>query len=43
MIGVIAAAAFWMYIFLAGRAATRAGATGDTEGDFATDTVALAG
>ncbi|MDN4490175.1 stage II sporulation protein M [Demequina sp. SYSU T00068] len=43
VIGVIAVTAFWMYIFVAGRAATRAGATGDAEGDFATDQVALAG
>ncbi|WP_296667722.1 stage II sporulation protein M [Demequina sp.] len=43
VIGVIAVTAFWMYVFVAGRAATRAGATGDSEGDFATDKVALAG
>ncbi|WP_062386541.1 stage II sporulation protein M [Demequina iriomotensis] len=43
LIGVIAVAAFWMYVFLAGRAATLAGSRGDTEGDFATDQVALAG
>ncbi|WP_062518608.1 stage II sporulation protein M [Demequina silvatica] len=42
-IGVVAVAAFWAYIFIAGRAAVRAGATGDSTGDFATDQVALAG
>lgn len=43
VIGVIAVTAFWMYIFVAGRVAHRAGVTGDSEGDFATDEVALAG
>ncbi|WP_062302768.1 stage II sporulation protein M [Demequina subtropica] len=42
-IGVIAFVAFWLYIFVAGRAATLAGSRGDSEGDFATDQVALAG
>jgi len=43
VIGAIAFAAFWMYVFVAGRAATRAGVTGDAEGDFATDHAAVAG
>ncbi|WP_062463486.1 stage II sporulation protein M [Demequina soli] len=43
VIGAVAATAFWMYIFVAGRAAVRAGATGDSEGDFATDQAALVG
>ncbi|WP_042216822.1 stage II sporulation protein M [Demequina mangrovi] len=42
-IGAVAAAAFWAYIWIAGRAAVLAGSTGDTEGDLATDQVALAG
>ncbi|WP_062516034.1 stage II sporulation protein M [Demequina gelatinilytica] len=42
-IGVIAFAAFWLYIFVAGRAATLAGSRGDSDGDFATDQIALAG
>ncbi|WP_062298642.1 stage II sporulation protein M [Demequina maris] len=43
VIGLIAVVAFWMYVFVAGRAAVRTGATGDSEGDFATDQAALAG
>lgn len=35
-IGVILAVAFWLYIWVVGRAAAREGATGDVEGDFAT-------
>ena len=35
-IGLAAVTAFWGYIFVAGRAATYAGATGDLEGDFET-------
>lgn len=40
-IGVVACAAFWIYVFAFGRAAVRARATGDVEGDFAVDTVAV--
>lgn len=36
VIGVLACAAFWLYVFVAGRAATLEGATGDIEGDFET-------
>lgn len=43
IIGVIAVAAFWVYIFVVGGAAHRAGAQGDIEGDFATAARPLAG
>jgi len=43
VIGVIAFVGFWGYIFVAGRAATQAGATGDIEGDFATDLAPVVG
>jgi uncharacterized membrane protein SpoIIM required for sporulation len=43
VIGVIAFTGFWAYIFVAGRAATLDGATGDVEGDFATDTAPVVG
>ena len=33
-VGVVAFAAFWMYVFVAGREATRVGATGGIEADF---------
>jgi len=36
VIGIIACAAFWAYVFVAGRVATSEGATGDVDGDFAT-------
>lgn len=42
-IGSIALVGFWAYIFVAGRAATLDGATGDVEGDFATDTAPVVG
>ena len=43
VIGVIACAAFWAYVFVAGRAATAEGVTGDVEGDFATDAAPVVG
>ena len=43
VIGVIACAAFWAYVFVAGRAATAEGATGDVDGDFATDAAPVVG
>ncbi|WP_061962791.1 stage II sporulation protein M [Demequina aurantiaca] len=42
-IGAVAFVAFWLYIFVIGRIATQHGMTGDTEGDFAVDTAAVAG
>lgn len=42
-IGALACTAFWAYIFVAGRAATGEGATGDVEGDFATDAAPVVG
>lgn len=41
-IGVIACTAFWMYVFVAGRAAVRESVDGDVDGDFATAKVAIA-
>ncbi|WP_061961712.1 stage II sporulation protein M [Demequina flava] len=41
-IGVIACAAFWIYIFVFGRHAVSTGATGDSDGDFATAKVDVA-
>jgi uncharacterized membrane protein SpoIIM required for sporulation len=43
VIGIIACAAFWAYVFVAGRAATAEGATGDVDGDFATDAAPVVG
>lgn len=43
VIGVIACAAFWAYIFVAGRVATSEGVTGDVAGDFATDAAPVVG
>jgi len=43
VIGLIACTAFWAYIFVAGRAAAQEGATGDVEGDFATDVAPVVG
>ena len=43
VIGAIACAAFWAYIFVAGRVATSEGVTGDVEGDFATDAAPVVG
>jgi uncharacterized membrane protein SpoIIM required for sporulation len=40
--GIIVAAAFWLYIFVVGRAATAEGATGDVEGDFSSATAPVA-
>ncbi len=42
-IGTLAFVAFWVYVFVLGRYATAAKVTGDTDGDFATDTAAIAG
>ncbi|WP_062078077.1 stage II sporulation protein M [Demequina globuliformis] len=42
VIGVIAVAAFWIYIFVVGRYATALNATGDVDGDFATAKVQVA-
>ena len=42
-IGIVACTSFWAYIFVAGRAATRDGVTGDVEGDFATDFAPVVG
>lgn len=43
VIGIIACTAFWAYIFVAGRAATLQGATGDVDGDFATAAAPVVG
>ena len=43
VIGAIACTAFWAYIFVAGRAAARAGITGDIEGDFETAAAPVVG
>lgn len=42
LIGSLAFAAFWVYVFVVGRHAVQSDATGDVEGDFATATVAVA-
>ena len=41
-IGVLAFSAFWFYVFFVGRRATRGGATGDAQGDFAVASAPLA-
>ncbi|MFW7413662.1 stage II sporulation protein M [Demequina sp. SO4-18] len=43
VIGALAFAAFWLYIFVVGRHAVAARVTGDSEGDFATDRAAAVG
>ncbi|MFV0633397.1 stage II sporulation protein M [Demequina sp.] len=43
VIGTLAFAAFWIYVFVVGRYAVRADVTGDVEGDFATDAAAVRG
>ncbi|MGC4173823.1 stage II sporulation protein M [Demequina sp.] len=43
VIGIIACAAFWAYVFVGGRAAAREGVTGDVEGDFATELAPVVG
>ncbi|WP_084104918.1 stage II sporulation protein M [Demequina sp. NBRC 110056] len=43
VIGTLAFAAFWMYIFIVGRYAVNAEVSGDVEGDFATDAAAVRG
>jgi uncharacterized membrane protein SpoIIM required for sporulation len=43
VIGAIACAAFWAYIFVAGRVAASEGVTGDVEGDFAIDAAPVVG
>ncbi len=42
-IGAVVFVAFWVYTWVVGGVVTREGATGDTEGDFATARVAVAG
>ena len=41
-IGIVACAAFWVYVFAFGRAAVRAQVTGDVDGDFAVAKAAVA-
>ncbi|WP_084038282.1 stage II sporulation protein M [Demequina sp. NBRC 110053] len=43
VIGALAFAAFWMYIFIVGRHAVNAQVSGDLDGDFATDAAAVRG
>lgn len=42
-IGALACAAFWIVVFVAGRRAVEAGASGDSEADFASATAPVAG
>ncbi|MDN4481017.1 stage II sporulation protein M [Demequina muriae] len=42
-IGSLAFGAFWLYVFVIGRHAVASQVTGDSEGDFATDTAAVVG
>ncbi|WP_062131979.1 stage II sporulation protein M [Demequina aestuarii] len=42
-IGSLAFGAFWLYVFVIGRHAVASQITGDSEGDFATDTAAVVG
>lgn len=42
LIGVVACAAFWVYVFAFGRVAVAARVTGDVEGDFAVDRAPVA-
>jgi uncharacterized membrane protein SpoIIM required for sporulation len=43
VIGLIAFSAFWLFVFVVGRIATRDGVTGDVDEDFAEDRAAIAG